>query len=166
MSAPRWGLPATSRRAAWWQSAGSDDGSAIVEFCYLGILMLVPLVYVMLAVLRVQAGAYAVTGAAQEAGRVLADLPSGQDPQAAAYTAARVAAADQHIDLAPGDVELACSPDASCRVVPGQRIDVTVRVTVGLPFLPQVFDDTDARGVPVEAHHVEEIGRFHGGGRP
>jgi hypothetical protein len=50
----------------------SDRGSAIVEFHFLGILLLVPLVYILLAVLDVQRTSYGVTQAAREAGRIFA----------------------------------------------------------------------------------------------
>ena len=50
----------------------SERGSAIVEFQFLGILLLVPLVYILLAVLDVQRTSYGVTQAAREAGRIYA----------------------------------------------------------------------------------------------
>ena len=65
----------------------SERGSAIVEFHFLGILLLVPLVYIMLAVLDVQRTAYAVTQAAREAGRLY--VATGDE--AAARAAAAVA---------------------------------------------------------------------------
>ena len=40
----------------------AERGSAIVEFHFLGLLLLVPLVYVLLAVLDVQRASYGVTG--------------------------------------------------------------------------------------------------------
>ncbi|MFI5955247.1 hypothetical protein [Cryptosporangium sp. NPDC051539] len=46
-----------------------DDGSAIIEFVWGGVLLLVPLLYVVLAVFEVQRNAFAVTEAAREAGR-------------------------------------------------------------------------------------------------
>ena len=48
----------------------SERGSAIVEFHFLGLLLLVPLIYILLAVLDVQRASYAVTQAAREAGRI------------------------------------------------------------------------------------------------
>ena len=47
-----------------------DGGNAIIEFVYLAVLLMVPLVYVLLTVFRVQGAAYAVSSAAREAGRV------------------------------------------------------------------------------------------------
>ncbi len=54
-----------------------EAGNAIVEFTWLGILLLVPLVYILLAVFDVQRGAFAVTTASRAAGRAfsLAESP-------------------------------------------------------------------------------------------
>ena len=39
-----------------------DDGSALVEFTWLAILLMIPLVYVVLAAVSVQRAAFATTG--------------------------------------------------------------------------------------------------------
>ena len=48
------------------QAQAGDEGSAVVEFVFLGVLLLVPLIYLTLMVARVQAGSYAVAQAAPE----------------------------------------------------------------------------------------------------
>ena len=53
-----------------------DEGNAIVEFVVLAMLLMLPLVYVLLAVFRVQTASYALSSAALEAGRVFATAPS------------------------------------------------------------------------------------------
>ena len=65
----------------------AERGSAIVEFHFLGLLLLVPLVYVLLAVLDVQRASYGVTQAAREAGRIF--VATGNEE--AARLAAQVA---------------------------------------------------------------------------
>ena len=52
-----------------------DAGSAIVEFCYLAVLLMIPLAYGMLAVFRLQAASYAVAAASREAGRAFVAAP-------------------------------------------------------------------------------------------
>ena len=66
-----------------------DSGSIIVEYVWLAILMLVPLVYLVLCVARVQAGSYAVSQAARESSRVFI----ASDDGATAGTRAQAAAA-------------------------------------------------------------------------
>ena len=59
------------------RTAGGDEGSAVVEFVALGTLLLVPVVYFVLAVAQVQAGAFGVVAAAQQASQVLARAEPG-----------------------------------------------------------------------------------------
>ena len=49
--------PLPASRPSRWRS--TDEGSAVVEFVTIGVLMMVPLVYLVLCLGRVQAAAYA-----------------------------------------------------------------------------------------------------------
>src|SRR5207342_1709007 len=71
-----------------------DAGSAIVEFVFIAVLVLVPLVYVVAAVASVQRSTLAVTQAAREAGRAFATASS---------TGAGVDRAQVAVDLALQD---------------------------------------------------------------
>ncbi len=88
------------RRAAR-AAARDDDGNAIIEFVYLAILLMVPLVYVLLTVFRVQGAAYAVSSAAREAGRVYATSESPDDAYERAFAAASIVMADSGLELSP-----------------------------------------------------------------
>ena len=46
-----------------------DAGNALVEFTYLAVLLMIPLVYVLLSAFQVQRAAFGVTEAARQAGR-------------------------------------------------------------------------------------------------
>ena len=46
-----------------------EDGSATVEFVYLAILLMIPLVYVIISAFEAQRTAFAVAEAARQAGR-------------------------------------------------------------------------------------------------
>lgn len=52
------------------RGARADDGSSLVEAVFVIVVLLVPLIWVALALLRVEAAAYAVRTAAREAARV------------------------------------------------------------------------------------------------
>ena len=52
-----------------------ERGSAIVELVWLGILLLVPLLWIVVALFEVQGGAFAVSSAARSAGRAFALAP-------------------------------------------------------------------------------------------
>lgn len=137
----------------------ADDGSAIVEFCYLALLLMIPLTYAVLTVFRLQAASYAVAAATREAGRAFV-LAEGTDPQAAAFAGARVAAGDHGLELSPEQLTLDCRPDPACPLAPGAQVDVRVTVQVPLPLVPAVLDGVVPASVAVSGRHVEVVDRF------
>jgi hypothetical protein len=122
-----------------------DSGSALVEFTFLGVLLLVPLVYVLLTAFALQRAAFALTGAAREAGRVFVLADSSDAAVANAQAAARIAMLDQGVDpdSVTFDVECAAAP---C-LTPGARVDVSLRTVVRLPMVPSFIQGP--RGIPV-----------------
>jgi Flp pilus assembly protein TadG len=134
-----------------------DDGSASVEFVFLGILLLVPLVYVIVAIAAVQGAAYGVSGASRAAGRAFVQAPSDADARARAFAAARVALADHGIELHPEDLDISCSAQP-CRT-PGATVTVEIDLDIALPLVPEVFGTIPA-SVAVRGRHVEVVDRF------
>ena len=126
-----------------------DDGTALVEFFFLAVLLLVPLVYVVLSAARVQSAAYGLTAAAREAGRAFATAPAGADRQARAQLAARLALEDQGL----AEVPVVVLP-----VDGGTADSVRVRVaySVPLPGVPRLLGD-GLVSVPVQASHVQRL---------
>ena len=57
------------QRSRPWTDAG-ERGSASLEFLTVGMILLVPLVYLVLALAAIQGGSLAVEGAARHAARV------------------------------------------------------------------------------------------------
>lgn len=135
-------------------SVPTERGSAIVEFHFLGLLLMVPLIYVLLAVLDVQRASYGVTQAAREAGRIF--VATGNE--SAARLAARVALADQGLAADAADISIQCSA-APC-YQPGAEVTVTVGSTVRLPFVPEVLAGAVNAEIPVDATHASVIDRF------
>ncbi len=142
--------------------ARGDSGTALVEFIWLGLLLLVPLVYVLLSVFEVQRGAFAVSAAARGAARAYALAPTEERGRTDAVAAARLAFADQGLADAALDLDIACSPDPSRCQVGGSRITVTITSRVDLPLLPEVLGG----GTPsfrLDASHVVPYGEFREG---
>ena len=138
-----------------------DEGNALVEFTYLAILLMVPLVYVLTSAFQVQRAAFGVTEAARQAGRAYARADSEASGQARAAAATALALADQGIDDA-GPPEISC-PDGPC-LAPGSTVRVTVSCTVPLPGLSAVFPGRT--GIHVRASHVEVVDTFRTGASP
>ena len=133
-----------------------DDGNALVEFVYLAVLLLIPLVYVLLAVFQVQSAAFGVTEAARQAGRAYARAADPDTAEATATAAARLALKDQGIDW-DGTPEL-CGGEG-CSLAPGATVRTRVRYTVQLPFVGSIFGKGRA-GIPVTGVHTEVVDRF------
>jgi hypothetical protein len=142
----------------------SDErGSASVEFVVAGLLMLVPLVYLVLTLSAVQAAALATEGSARQAARayVLADSPA--DAAAAADRAVRIGLADYGLDADAADVAVVCSPEPGRCLTRRGTVAVTVRVSVPLPLLPAAVQAATPLAVPVEGRAVQAVSRFWAG---
>ncbi|MDN5853006.1 MAG: hypothetical protein L0K86_09195 [Actinomycetia bacterium] len=137
-------------------SAERDEGTALIEFIWLGLLLLVPLVYIMVAASGVQRAAYGVSTASRAAGRAFVLAPDVVAARERAERAARTALSDQGIAAQTADVDIECAP--SC-LVPGSTVTVVVTVRQELPLAPDVLGGT-APAVTVDSTHVEPYGTF------
>jgi Flp pilus assembly protein TadG len=136
-----------------------DTGSAVVEFVSLGVLLLIPLVYLVLVLARVQAAAFAVDGAARAAARVLARADAEETGRARALAAVRLGLRDQGFEDDPTTASrVACS--ASPCLSPQGRISVQVSVRVVLPGVPAVVDQVIGTHVTVRAEQVAVVDAF------
>lgn len=90
-----------------------DRGSAIVEFIGLGLLLLIPVIYLVVTVARVQAASFAVVAAAEQAGQAISVLEAKDVDRTGIHDVAAVAAQDH--GFAPQDltVTVDCS-DGTC----------------------------------------------------
>lgn len=90
-----------------------ERGSAVVEFLGVSLVLLVPLVYLVLTMARIQAASFAAEGAAREAGRLIAQAETMADGVAAAQLGVELAFADQGLDVdAASSLTITCSvPD-------------------------------------------------------
>lgn len=133
-----------------------DDGNAMVEFSFLAVVAIVPLVYVLLSVFTIQRAAFSVTNAAREGGRVFTTAANEDDGRTRAEAAVSIAMHDAGLgEVSP---QIACSEDPC--FTPGGTVTVTVRQYVSLPFVPtRVFGHTTA-GVTVSATHTEAVEGF------
>lgn len=135
----------------------SDEGNALVEFTYLAILLMVPLVYLLISVFYVQRAAFGTTEAARQAGRAFTRAATVEQAQARATAAATLALKDQGISLVR-EVRATCL-GGPC-LSPGSRVRVTVRYDVRLPLLGAVFGRGSRGTIPVSATHTEYVDTY------
>lgn len=139
-----------------------EAGSAVVEYLAVALLLLLPLIYLVIALGRIQAASFAAEGAAREAGRIVAQADSAADSAGPAATAVEIAFADQGVDVdGASSLVITCSADP-CHT-PGARIDVRVAAQVPLPFLPAAFAGA-ATTINVSAGHVVLVEDHRGTG--
>lgn len=134
-------------------------GTAIVEFVWLAILLLVPLLYIVLAVFDTQRASYAASAAARSASRAFVTAPDQASAYARAQAAARLAFGDQGIDQAAFRLVITCRPDPVHCLTPGSVVAAEVRSAADLPLMPAALGHNTPR-IAVSAVHQSPYGSF------
>ncbi|WP_020390223.1 hypothetical protein [Kribbella catacumbae] len=136
-----------------------EEGNAVVEFSWLALLLLVPLVYVMLGVFDVQRTSYGATAATRAAGRAFIIVPAGrseEDARARAFEAARLAMKDQGVNLTAEQLKITCTP--AC-LEPGSTVTVELNTEVPLPLIPDALGG-ERPAIHITASHTEPYGNY------
>lgn len=142
-----------------------ESGSALVEFTWLAIILLVPLLWIVLSVFEVQRGAFAATAAARSAARAYALAPDHAAGQDRARAAVQQVLADQGANGQRADISIDCTTSPHCHSGTSV-ITVTVDSAVDLPALPRLLGEGLA-SLAIEASHTVPIGQYvevRGGG--
>lgn len=144
------------------QIADRERGSAIVEFIFLGVLLLVPLVFIMLTAFHVQSSAYAASAASRAGSRayVLAGS-NGESASSAMTTAVDLALDDQGVRANAQPPQVSCS--GGC-LQPGSSVTVTVLVNVPLPLPDFMKNWTNKSAVTVRSSHTTRYGDYRAAG--
>lgn len=136
-----------------------EEGTAIVEFVWLAILLLVPLLYVVLAVFDTQRASYAASAAARSASRAFVTSPDQASAYARAEAAARLAFEDQHLDAVGFTLTISCRPDPRHCLTPGSVVAAEVHSAADLPLMPAALGGNTPR-IAVSAVHRSPYGTF------
>jgi hypothetical protein len=140
----------------------AEEGNAVVEFVWLSVLLMIPLVYIVLSALSVQRAAFAVTEAAREGARAYATAGSDAEGERRAEQAIALAMSDQGISWSPAGRVVECG---DCTYLPGSAFVVRLHARVTLPFVPSwLCGSRCVAGINVSAHHTERIDCFGGAG--
>jgi hypothetical protein len=132
-----------------------DSGSAILEFIFLAVVVLVPLIYLIASVATVQRSILGVREASREAGRAFATADSSAVAGARASAAVRLALANQGL---PDDATVRfVDPSAPCD---GPSIGASL--TPGAEFAICVLRHAELPGVPtlVQGRGITTVGRY------
>jgi len=141
-----------------------DRGTALVEFTYLAVLLLIPLVYVLLLVFTLQRAAFAVSAAAREAGRAYVTADSAAAGAARARVVVDLTLADHGLRdasrLGIGDVETLRGAGLGLPATRGVRVEV--RYVVELPIIGDLFGGLRLGAVPVTGEHFATFDTYRG----
>lgn len=140
--------------------ARGECGSAVVEFVFLTVLLMVPLFYLVMTVSRVQAGSYAASAAAREAGRAYVTAEDEPAARARAEAAARVAFEDQGFRSNQARLSMVCDGTPCLR--PEGQVEMTATVVVPLPLVPSFARRFVPLEIPITTSHVAVVDRFRG----
>ncbi len=135
---------------------GEERGSAVLEFTFLGLILLVPVVYLILSAGQLQGGSFAVVGAADHAAKVFVDADTPDQAEARARQAALVALEDFGFSAGQAEIEISC--DGAC-LAPGSSATVVVRLEVPLPLIP-TMPGLNSSPATVESTATQSVERF------
>lgn len=148
----------------WRLWAKNDDGSAALEFITVGVILLVPLAYLVITLGAVQESLLGVEAAARHTARVIGQ--SDDVDSAAANSDAVLASVleEYGIDQGSVDVSMSCTPAVAACPSAGATVIVTVTTRVSLPFVPPIFGLDRAASIPLEAAAAQKVSRLWGTG--
>ena len=138
----------------------SDSGSAVVEFLAATLLLLLPVLYLVLVLGRLQAATFAAEGAAREAGRSFTTSPTADAASARAVASVRIALDDQGFEEVDAGSALVLTCSTTPCLAPGSDVSVRVAFDVELPAVPSFVQGVVPLAVPVSAVHVAPVDTY------
>jgi Flp pilus assembly protein TadG len=140
----------------------AESGNASLEFLTVGMILLVPLVYLVLTLAQLQSGAFAVEGAARQAARVYVQSANLEEAEESAARAIEFALADYGIDGSTATVDVSCSPNPNVCLTRQGFVTITVATSVSLPLVPPFLNLGVPLSVPLSASASQQVSRFWG----
>ncbi|MCU1558610.1 MAG: hypothetical protein JWN09_2605 [Microbacteriaceae bacterium] len=140
-----------------------EDGSASLEFVTAGMILLLPIVYLVLAMAAVQAGSLAVEGAARQAARVFVQAADERSARVQAGRAIEFALADHGLDAGAAEVTVTCRPKPDSCLDRLSTVTITVGVAIPLPLAPPAITVNMPLSVPLQATATQRVSRFRVG---
>lgn len=139
-----------------------EGGSASLEFVTVGLLLLVPTVYLVIALSALESASFGVEGAARQAARVFVQSRSEASAESAARAAIAVTLADYGLDAGNARVAIGCRPNPDACLTRRGFVTMTITATVPLPLMPPVLTLNLPAGIPVQSVATEQVSRFWG----
>ncbi|MDI2035005.1 hypothetical protein [Paenarthrobacter nitroguajacolicus] len=132
-------------------------GSAVVEFTFLAVLLMVPLIYFVVTIGQIQGASFGVVGAADQAAKVFVDQGDPASARIAAEQSVVVALADYGHTPDQATVKISCDRE-NC-LAAGASVTVTVLLDVPLPLVP-FGDSLHLSASRLTASATQIVGRY------
>ena len=142
---------------------GPDDrGSAALEFILVGLLLLVPLVYLIVSLGLIQSQSLGAEAGARHIARAVATAKDASSAEQRADAVITAVVAEYGLDPAAVEVSLSCRPASASCPEPGATLVVTVASRVALPLVPPVLGLDRMASIPIDATAAQKVSRFWG----
>lgn len=139
-------------------STSREAGSASIEFLLGGVILLVPLIYLVILLGTLQAQSFAVDSAARHAARTIAR--GGAEAMQQAHRVVSSIESDYAIEPGSLTITVHCTPVHLPCPSAGSMLSVSVTSHVALPFLSGFGGLTERTSVPVSGTAVHKVSRF------
>ncbi|MFK4836956.1 TadE/TadG family type IV pilus assembly protein [Microbacterium sp. ZW T2_14] len=136
----------------------TERGSAALEFILVGLLMLVPLVYLIVSLGLIQGQSLGAEAAARHIARAVSTATDTEEARERAD--AVLAAVAEEYGLDDVDLSIDCTPSGASCPRAGATLRITVRTAVALPLVPPVLGLEQIAAIPIEATGAHKVSRF------
>ena len=139
---------------------GDERGSAALEFILVGLLLLVPLVYLIVSLGLIQGQSLGAEAGARHIARTLSTAENADAARESADLILRSVVDEYGLDADSVRMSLECHPTAGPCPEAGSTLVVTIQTSVALPLVPPVLGLDRLASIPVEASAVQKVSRF------
>lgn len=139
-----------------------DDGSAALEFITVGLILLVPLVYLIAALGAIQEQTLGVEAAARHTARAISQSADAADAAGRKDEVLAAVVGEYGLDADSVDVSVTCTPLGGPCPRAGATLTVTVVTAVPLPLMPSILGLDGLTAVSIEAAAVQKMSRSWG----
>lgn len=136
----------------------TDRGSAALEFILVGLLMLVPLVYLIVSLGLIQGQSLGAEAAARHIARAVSTATGAAEARDRADAVLAAVAAEYGLEDV--DLSIDCTPSGASCPRAGATLRITVRTAVALPLVPPVLGLEQIAAIPIEATGAHKVSRF------
>jgi hypothetical protein len=136
-----------------------ERGSASLEFITAGLLLIVPLVYLVLTLAQLQAATLAAEGAVRQAVRVFVTAPTVVQARVQAAAAIDDALADLHLSPSQAKTAVTCAPQPRNCLASQSGVTTRTTIAVPLPLIPSMFGLDKYARISISAEATERVAR-------